>query len=349
MKNIQTNSPLEDSTVVKPNKQKTTKDSVVRLNDKTLKDSAKINRIDKKQTTSGVIDTLDNEPLRKEHNLYEVYVVPFPKDSTNKIDADIDSLYLGLEMIKPTIVPDSLLNKPLQMVKSIFSNHLLQTKSIKPQAINPNTQNWIAPLLLLLVLMVAILRVFYQKKFTLFFQAAFSKRYSNQLTREENVLTQGVSVILLMVYLFSFSLFLYFVLNYYHITFYSEDSFINYLAIVLFSVLFYSIKVILIKISGFIFNTLKDTSEYIFYQFLMFQFWGLLLSIICIVYLYGSYEINKTYLLYTGFAILIFSFILRIIKSKEIASVKVYSPFYIFLYLCTLEILPVLILIKLLV
>lgn len=235
------------------------------------------------------------------------------------------------------------------MVKSIFSNHLLQTKSIKPQAINPNTQNWIAPLLLLLVLMVAILRVFYQKKFTLFFQAAFSKRYSNQLTREENVLTQGVSVILLMVYLFSFSLFLYFVLNYYHITFYSEDSFINYLAIVLFSVLFYSIKVILIKISGFIFNTLKDTSEYIFYQFLMFQFWGLLLSIICIVYLYGSYEINKTYLLYTGFAILIFSFILRIIKSKEIASVKVYSPFYIFLYLCTLEILPVLILIKLLV
>lgn len=101
MKNIQTNSPLEDSTVVKPNKQKATKDSVVRLNDKTLKDSAKINRIDKKQTTSVVIDTLDNEPLRKEHNLYEVYVVPFPKDSTNKIDADIDSLYFGLEMIKP--------------------------------------------------------------------------------------------------------------------------------------------------------------------------------------------------------------------------------------------------------
>jgi hypothetical protein len=116
--------------------------------------------------------------------------------------------------------------------------------------------------------------------------------------------------------------------------------------ILLSCICFYFLKLLTNKASGYIFKVNKETDEYIFNQFIVLQILGLLLIICCIILRY-SVDINKEFVIYFGFGTLMIGFIIRMIKSFGIANMNSYSPVYIFLYLCTLEILPLIIIVKL--
>jgi hypothetical protein len=68
----------------------------------------------------------------------------------------------------------------------------------------------------------------------------------------------------------------------------------------------------------------------------------------CIILNYGA-NFDKSMIIYLGFGTMIIGFIVRMIKSIGIANMNTYSPVYIFLYLCTLEFLPLIIIVKLII
>jgi len=284
----------------------------------------------------------------------KLFVVPYQsklnQDSlqaaSRKVVLEIDTIPKGLNLIYNPGVVDTLAPQTITYTKSIFSSHLLVPNNIEPRAIVKDGQNWIALLIVAIMLLLGVLRVFYQKKFTLFLSAAVSKRFSNQLIREENALTQGTSVMLTIIFFLAVSLFFYLSLDDLNIKMGVVNDIQQFIIILTACIGFYFLKIFLHKLSGYIFKVYKETDEYIFNQFIVIQVSGLLLVLWCVLMSYCS-DINKQYVVFIGFSTLLLSFIVRMIKSLGISNMGSYSPVYIFLYLCSLEILPLIIIIKL--
>ncbi len=252
----------------------------------------------------------------------------------------------GLHSYSTVHVNDSM--KLPNYIPGIFNNHLLTPNGLTVKTKAVSQQNWMAGLFIGIIFLIALLRVFYQRKFSLFLSAFFSKRFSHQIVREENALTQTTSLIMTIVFMVSLSLFLFYTVLYYKLPVLNLISWQGYLLTLAACIAFYSIKTIVHRAGGLILNIRKEIEEYIFNQFLVIQVIGLILAPICILYSYSTL-IPKEYLIFAGFTTLLASFIIRLSKSKNIANVNSFSPMYIFLYLCTFEILPLIIIIKLIV
>ena len=263
-----------------------------------------------------------------------------------KVVLEIDTIPKGIELIAVQHLTDTNQVATLKFSKSIFANHLLKTKSFEPKVKVIEQHNWMFLTILLPLLLIAILRVFYQKKFSLFINAFISKRFSNQIIREENALSQTTSVLLSVVFLISISLFFYLVTEHFHQSILGFNGFQKFSVIVILSFFFYILKMLTNKLGGYVFKVYKETDEYIFNQFLVLQILGLLFTMYCIILNYGA-NFDKSMVIYLGFGTMIIGFIVRMIKSIGIANMNTYSAVYIFLYLCTLEFLPLIIIVKL--
>lgn len=270
------------------------------------------------------------------------------KAEMRNVVLEIDTIPKGLQLLYSASEPDSLLNSPPVFTKSLFSHHLLQTSRFEPKEKVVQQQNWMVVVFLLILFLIGILRVFYQRKLTLFLNAFFSKRFSNQILREENALTQSTSVVLSAVFFISISMFLFLVSQHYNFDLFGQTGWQKFLFIVIACIVFYLLKLLSNKLGGYLFKAYKETDEYIFNQFLVIQILGLLLSICCILLSYSD-NLNKEWIIYVGFATLLIGFFVRMIKSFGIVNMNTYSPVYIFLYLCTLEILPLIIIVKLII
>jgi hypothetical protein len=270
------------------------------------------------------------------------------KIEMRKVVLEIDTMPKGLVLVANKSLKDTTQLSSIKYSKSLFANHLLVPKNLdlKPKVVEQH--HWIAFTIVFVLLLIAILRVFHQKKFSLFINAFISKRFSNQIVREENALTQTTSVLLSIVFLISISLFFYLVSQHYHYSFMDNGGWQNFGFIFLACLIFYFLKFIANKFGGYLFKVNKETDEYIVNQFLVLQIMGLVLTVLCILLSYGT-NINQEYVIYVGISVLAIGFIVRTIKSLGIVNMNSYSPVYIFLYLCTLEILPLIVIFKLIV
>lgn len=304
--------------------------------------------------SSSIIDVKDTLIINSitEKKLFKVpYRCTLNRDSlraeTRKIVFELDTIPKGLQLIYTTNKIDSASNTNIaNYTKSIFSSHLLSTKKLEPKPILSANHNWMTLLLVGVLFLVGVLRVFYQKKFNLFINSFISKRFSNQIIREENGLTQSTSIILTIIFFLSVSFFFYLSGQYYHQFPYKTNEFEQFLMILIGCLGFYFFKLIANKIIGYIFKIYRETDEYIFNQFIVLQIIGLLLCTWCILLNYSTI-ISKEYIIFIGFGTLVLGFFVRMVKSFGIANMSSYSPIYIFLYLCSLEILPLIIIIKL--
>jgi hypothetical protein len=109
----------------------------------------------------------------------------------------------------------------------------------------------------------------------------------------------------------------------------------------------YALKFIILKIAGFIFDITPEMESYVFSVFLINNIFGLLLLPIVIVnFLYPTLIISQ----FMGLAVLCIAaifFLYRLIRGVLVSrETEQYSPVYLFLYLCALEIAPLLVLIK---
>ena len=305
------------------------------------------------QATGVVENAKDTSLAISENVLFKVpYRCTLNRDSlkavSRKVVLEIDTLPKGLNLIVSKEFKDTAQLKPIMFSESMFAQHLLSTHRFELKPKISYHQNWLAFTFLGLLFTIAILRVFYQKKFSLFLNAFLSKRFSNQITREENALTQSTSVALSAVFLVSISLFFYLVNQHFHLNLMGEIGWQKFLSILLACVVFYLLKFLANKLGGYLFKAYKETDEYIFNQFLVLQILGIVLLALCILLCY-SLRINKDLIIYFGFASLGIGFIIRMIKSLGIPNMNTYSTVYIFLYLCTLEILPLIIVVKLII
>lgn len=251
--------------------------------------------------------------------------------------------------IKPLANLDSLKDSSLnQTFPGLFVNHELKEIHNNPQPINRQHPDWLFYVLLFVLIAFTWLKVFYNKNFRQILGAIGSINATNQIVRDENILVQRASVILTVMFNIVASVFLYQV----SIIFewpsdYISQGFSRFMIFAVIISCVYSCKFLLLKLTGYIFKIDKPIATYIFNIFLINNILGVFLIplLISIAFMPTNYA---TIIFNLSLFIVLFSFVYRLIRGIIIGlSQEVFSIFYLFLYLCTLEIAPLLILIKL--
>jgi hypothetical protein len=206
--------------------------------------------------------------------------------------------------------------------------------------------NWLVIVLLSSLFIFSWIKKLYQKYLLQIVGAAVNYQVANRLFRERNVLFRNVSFGLYLIFGLNFGLFIYYLIDYTgtsQILPQKFNSMLIYSAIVLF---IYTIKSSTNKIIGYIFIAQEEFAEYSHNVNLFNKNIGLFLFPVVIAYPFIDEKLQPI-ILYFGMGMLIIMFLMRSYRGLQIIIRKGVSIFYLILYLCAIEILPVLLLLKL--
>lgn len=260
-----------------------------------------------------------------------------PKNSKHIIPAD---------SVK-TIVINTTHSKDTITTPSLFQNSLLETKDTSPKIHSTKYDYWVAGILFLSFILFTWLYVSNRKRLNQIVKGFFIPRVANQLKREEFSFTNRVSVFLWILFVLSLTLFFSELLSFFNIPPPSGNRALSYLIIALFITITYLIKVIIIKLFGYIFQANKEASEYILMIYLFGNTLALIILPIVIAIVFVR-QISPSIFIYTGIFTMVIFILARIIRGLIIGYSSIrFSLFYLFLYLCALEILPFVIMVKL--
>jgi hypothetical protein len=203
------------------------------------------------------------------------------------------------------------------------------------------------PVLILVFIVFTWLKVFYSKYFSQMFQAFTNNNLTNQIVRDENMLVQRASGYLSLVFNLIAALLLYLISNYFGWSLggigFGFSRFIFFAILVSAA---YTIKFLLLKFSGWLFDQDREMATYIFNIFLINNVLGILLLPFILLLAYNQ-QIHASYLITMSVILAGMAFLYRIYRGILVGfNAMSFSPLYLFLYLCTLEIAPLLILIR---
>ncbi|MGQ0828913.1 MAG: DUF4271 domain-containing protein [Bacteroidota bacterium] len=228
---------------------------------------------------------------------------------------------------------------------SLFQDHLLSPKNKHPQIHYTDYDFGFAAIIFFLYVLYIWLYVSNRKRLTQIIKGFYINHYANQLAREEMILGNRVSVFLGVLFVFTITLFFIQVNEYYGLV--VGNTFLLFTIIALSIALVYGIKLAFIRLIGFVFKMNKEANEYRMSIFLFGNALGLFMFpvVICLAFVKQA---SPRIFIYIGLSIILIFLFMRLVRGLVIGlnSQRV-SKFYLFLYLCTLEILPFVIAIKL--
>ncbi len=228
---------------------------------------------------------------------------------------------------------------------SFFTSQQLVPKSNQPLPFKKYQPDWILGIFLFSFILLAWLNVFHYQRLKQVLAAPFSKRYMNQLMRDGNLFSERIALVLGIIYLLIVPLL---VLQVFVFRLESRiDAPFNgwklYLIIMASISGYWLLKVVAIKILGAVFKTAQTTSSYLTNSLIISFLASLCLlpMLIFIVYL------KSGILLYFAIALFGIFFVFRFLRGFLVGiSLTRFSYLYLFVYLCILEILPLIVLTK---
>ena len=256
-------------------------------------------------------------------------------------------IFLSDTLIKPVITVKS----KIQACQSLFKSHNLQIKNSETDQLRKSNESWIAVILLFCVIIFTYIRFNFRKRLGQIFKAFFSERNINQLVREGNLFYEGISIPLFINYTLVISLFVYLINKNVYGALDKHSEWIFYGKIILIILLIYLLKILIIQAIGFIFKSVKETTQHILVVYIFNQVLGLiLLPFLIIIYYTTFYSSFNAFIFYTALTVVLLFYLFRIFRLAFFGLFhSKFSNFYLFLYLCTVEILPLLILTKFLI
>jgi hypothetical protein len=231
---------------------------------------------------------------------------------------------------------------------NLFQGHELKPHSDTGQPVNYERGDWLFILIIFVVAIFAYLRIAYRKYLDRLVNALFNLNITNQIVRDENILVQRASVMLSVIFYLVTALLVYFISLHYDWRLGGLGTgFIRFLFITVLIAAVYFLKLVVLKVAGWLFNQKREMSTYIFNIFLINNLLGLaLIPIVTLFIFFGFMQLN--WLLITAVALFACAYIYRLVRGILIGlNASSVSPVYLLLYLCALEIAPLLVLLKL--
>jgi hypothetical protein len=227
----------------------------------------------------------------------------------------------------------------------LFKGHALQRVHENPVIRHNPKEDWLPLVTIFIVFLFSLINVFYQKKFREFISSL--TRRTVTAGREENIFTQRLRILLFVLFSLITSCFLYQAAVLYNLKPHKLTGF-QFYSVILFLVFFiYLIKILGVKLMGFILKTERENQEYsnnILLYLNMLSF-GLFPLVVLIGF---TPQLGPELLVKTGCVFILSAILFRVGRGFILAvSNPLLSKFYLFLYLCTLEILPLVVILKL--
>lgn len=226
----------------------------------------------------------------------------------------------------------------------VFENHALQKTHTEEIVHEQDVPVWPVMILILPFVLLVYLYVTYARKMNALFRAFFSLKAARQVAREDYRVTRRPSVILSFIYLVSFSFFIFQYNYHYPVVTMEWPPILQFHIIFAAVILLYTVKITSNLILGFVMDASSEIKEYNFNIFLSAQGAGLFLLPLgfCIQYLRVPLEPFFA----AGFIVFALFYLIRLAKGVVIGMERRnFSAFHLFLYLCALEILPLIVLI----
>jgi len=250
----------------------------------------------------------------------------------------------------PNQLMDSLLNDLLQQTSSLerwlkFSS-TLQDQQPAP-LLKAQREGWILLVVGCLLILLCGIRLAFPADFNIIMQAGYNDRLLSQINKEYNLYSSWPFVFLYLLFAGASGLFLYLILPAY-LPDVKQAGFQKYLGITLTVFILFTLKIICTRLIGFIFDLQKIVRDYISALYISYFNAGLICLVVAFI---GSLTPPGGILPLSVFVwILLFGFLTYRIGKTILHLLQTHklSVFYLFVYLCVLEIAPILILINVL-
>jgi len=228
---------------------------------------------------------------------------------------------------------------------SIFAKGAKTPAGFQPHLRENKNTDWIFFTFLICFVFAALVIFIKNKRITQVFKAFLVPHFTNQLTRDGDIIREFFIYPILLVFFASSSILISSALiHFVHYEIILSQSIWILIALLL----FFIFKIILINLVGLIFQTSKETYEYLTNYIIFLMVLGLSLFPFVFFQEYATPVISRLFL-YIVLGIFVIITIYRILRGFLIGlKSERYNLYYLFLYLCTVEILPFMISVKLL-
>lgn len=230
--------------------------------------------------------------------------------------------------------------KPIRMDQiKVFTEKSQQPGIELPERAMPREKpDWFLGIFILVLVLLASVRLFFNKYLHQIFHAIVNYATSSRLFRERSLSITHASFRLDLIFYFVFSIFVYQLLEEFRISF-EQVGFITYLTILGMVIGYFILKRFVYFFTGIVSENTSETSEFLYNINLHNRILGLFLIPVTLLIAFSSLG-NLRLVVLSGIAICGIFYLLLLIRGSKILMTKHFSIFYLILYLCTLEILP---------
>lgn len=209
----------------------------------------------------------------------------------------------------------------------------------------PYRETWVIVVVLFLVLFFALIRFFFPAELNTIIHAFYSNQTLSKINKEDTLFSSWSFVFLYLLFGLITGLYLYLSGKHLEISYPAEgfELFIYLSAVV---VGLFTLKIIALRIVGFLFDVKRLVREYVSVLYLSYFNAAILFLPVVIAFSLTSNRFAVIYS-YIGIAILIVIFVLQFLRAgANILSNYKFPKVYLIIYLCALELCPLIILFK---
>ncbi len=240
------------------------------------------------------------------------------------------------EIIKPT--------KEKTKQKIIKDKVIAKHKVVKPTSQNQGKEFYVI-VLIIIVLLFAWINLYYKKSISTYLQGMYNYSVTQRLFSQNSILLKRINIATFVLFILNTSLFITLFVNLFNLNYLGISSTIIFISLIASLIIFYSLKILLYKILGNVFKISRKVDEFYFGTFVYNKVFGIILMPINIILPFINPEIAVFVLEFT----IIFAFILltaKLLRGIFVAIGLKFPIVYLILYLCALEILPLLAFVK---
>ncbi|MCX7862448.1 MAG: DUF4271 domain-containing protein [Bacteroidales bacterium] len=206
--------------------------------------------------------------------------------------------------------------------------------------------DWLLGLILLSLVLLVYVKTTFANIFHNILISLTNFQLARQFINENNAMVQKTSLILYPLFVLNVAVFTFALAQYFQIQFFSHKL-MDFLFILAILTVFYTIKFLAYKLMGILIDKITETNVFMRHYGIFFKNLAIILTPLTAVAIYIKSDIAFYWLMIIFFIVVLFS-ILRIYRAFRLSLQMHYSLFYIFLYFCTVEIIPIIYSIKLL-
>lgn len=235
------------------------------------------------------------------------------------------------------------LEKTFAVKENITKENLVVNE--KSESVGFLSTDWMLGVIIFALILFGWLRVGYNRFFRAAVHASYNYFAARRIFEEANVTRSRVFYFMNLLFFISISLFVTQYMEYQHISIFKIKGILLFAIVFCVFILIYALKSMFLLALDFVFLTRGGFSSYVFTVFLYNKIVGFILLPIVSVLPFVPDNVTP-WLFVAGGAVFIFLYLFRVLKGIQLCFKNRVSIFYLFLYLCALEILPVLILLK---